>query len=260
MKKEWETMINLKDYNITVFGDSVPAGIVYEKNKLRRLNKSCVDLVGKYFGIKITNISKFGQTWSRLDEKGIVENYIKNTDKSKNNVAVFFMGGNDSDYEWKDVASSPLEYHPEKTPVSEFKLTLGKTIKALQTHGVKVLFCDLTPVVSSRYVNNVISKLADRQSIMKFLHNDIENVYRHQDLYNSFITQYAELNNCETFSVRNNFLKNKHYEKFMCVDGIHPNKAGHKLIAKSVIRQIKQHLKTKHQTKLELSAPIKQAI
>ncbi len=253
-------MINLKDYNITVFGDSVPAGIVYEKNKLRRLNKSCVDLVCKHFGIKVTNISKFGQTWSRLIDKGVVKKYIETTPKQNNNVVVFFMGGNDSDYEWKDVATSPLEYHPEKTPVSDFKSTLGKTIKELQANGIKVLFCDLTPVVSARYVDNVISKLADKKEVMKFLHNDIENVYRHQALYSSFITQYAELNKCGLISVRDAFLRNKHYEKFMCIDGIHPNKAGHKLIAKSIIKQIQARLKTKKQPEINLSPLCKQAI
>jgi len=238
-------MINLKDYNITLFGDSVPAGIVYEKNKLCRLQKSCVDRVCKHFGIKVNNISKYGQTWTRLLDKGLIKNYISKASSSKNNVAVFFMGGNDSDYEWPNVAQSPLTYHPEKTPIDEFRGILGQTIKELQANNIKVLFCDLTPVASKKYVDTVISKLADKDKVMEFLHNDIDNVFRHQALYNSFITQYAELNKCTMISVREHFLRNKNYEKFLCSDGIHPNKAGHKLIAKAVIKQISQHLKDK---------------
>jgi len=248
-------MINLKNYNITLFGDSVPAGIVYEKNKLHRLQKSCVDLVCKHFGIKVTNISKYGQTWTRLIEKGMIENYINKAKKSENNVAVFFMGGNDSDYEWTKVAESPLTYHPEKTPIDNFKVMLGSTIKELQANDIKVMFCDLTPVVSNQYVDTVISKLADKTKVMEFLHNDIDNVFRHQALYSSFITQYAELNKCTMINVREHFLKNKNYGKYLCSDGIHPNKAGHKLIAKAAIKQITQKLKTqKAKNEIKLSS------
>ena len=86
-------MIDFTKLNITVFGDSVPAGIVFEKDKLQKLPMSCVDIVAKRLHIKnMSNISKYGQTWSRLLQKGVVDDYIQHLDTNTNNVAVFFMG------------------------------------------------------------------------------------------------------------------------------------------------------------------------
>lgn len=238
-------MEKLKHCKITIFGDSIPKGIVYENNELKRLPKNAVILVAKHFDIQIDNLSFYGQTLKRLNQKGTIDKYLENTKVGENNIAVISLGGNDSDYNWKVVANSPHENHLPNTPPKEFETMLDQTIKKLQQKNIKVILTNIPPIDSKRYFENVIARQADKDKVLEFLQGDIENIYRHQELYSMIITRCATKNNCRLLDIRGEFLWDRKYLEKFCIDGVHPNEMGHEIIAKSIIEQLGKEKSTK---------------
>lgn len=231
-------MEKLKHCKVTIFGDSIPKGIVYENNELKRLPENAVILVAKHFDIQIDNLSFYGQTLKRLNQKGTIDKYLENTKVGENNIAVISLGGNDSDYNWKVVANSPKENHLPNTPPKEFEAMLDQTIKKLQQKNIKVILTNIPPIDSKRYFENVIARQADKGKVLEFLQGDIENIYRHQELYSMIITRCATKNNCRLLDIRGEFLWDRKYLEKFCIDGVHPNEMGHEIIAKSIIEQL----------------------
>ena len=56
-------------------------------------------------------------------------------------------------------------------------------------------------------------------------------------MYSTEIHKIAEEENVSLIDIRSIFLKMKNYADYLCVDGIHPNAAGHRLIADYLIEQ-----------------------
>ena len=237
-------MEKLKHCKITIFGDSIAKGIVYENNQLKRLPENAVILVAKHFDIQIDNLSFYGQTLKRLNQKGTIDKYLEKVDNSENNIAVISLGGNDSDYNWKFVANSPKENHLPNTPPKEFELMLDETIQKLQQKNVKVILTNIPPIDSKRYFENVIARQADKGKVLEFLQGDIENIYRHQEFYSMIITRCATKNNCRLLDIRGEFLWDRKYLDKFCIDGVHPNGMGHEIIAKSIIEQLEKEKST----------------
>ena len=67
-------------------------------------------------------------------------------------------------------------------------------------------------------------------------------IYYWQEQYSKKVAEVAKENDVELIDVREAFLKEKEYSKFLCIDGIHPNKEGHKLIAKKVMDYFNNNL------------------
>ncbi len=223
---------------ITIFGDSIPKGVVYENKQLKKLDRTAVDMIASHYAIEISNLSSYGQTLTRLVEKNMIEDYISSLDHNFKNIAVISIGGNDSDYNWKEVAMSPHIAHMPKTPPKDFKKLLSTIIKKLKSANVKVILTNIPPVCSKNYFDNVISTTADSAKVLEFLQGDIDNIYRHQELYNLIITDCAKENRCKLLDIRQHFLWDTKYLSSFCEDGIHPNKTGHEKIAQTIIEQL----------------------
>lgn len=227
-----------KRCKITILGDSISKGIFSENNQLKKMPNNAVHLVAQHYGVDINNVSCYGQTLSRLNDKGYLDDYLKNLNKKDTNVAVISLGGNDSDYDWKEVAKSPNDLHLPKTPPKEFEKLLNDTIARLKKQKVRVFLTNIPPVDSKRYFEYFICKQADKDSVLEFLKGDIENIYRHQELYNNIISRCAVKNQCIMLDIRSKLLSKVNYLDFMSEDGIHPNETGQQKIAQSVIEQL----------------------
>lgn len=225
------------DKRVVVFGDSIAKGIIYENNKLQKLDDNAVSLIAKEFGYEITNLAKYGLSLKKLNEKNVIENYLKET-QILPEYAVICIGGNDADYNWKEVATSPFAIHKPVTPVEEFSILLNKSIAMLQTVGVKVILTTIPPVNSDRYFKNVICKIADGQKVLQFFDGDVTNISRHQEAYNYAIIGSAIANGCPIIDLRTGFLLDKNYLSNYCIDGIHPNAHGHKFMASQAVKSL----------------------
>jgi len=231
----------MQNLNITLIGDSIAKGITTVNSKLGKVENCASKLIENYLGTKINNLSVYGQTIKRVQEKQIIENYIENLNPNDRNVVVFSIGGNDSDYNWNEIALSPLVYHDPKTTENEFVDILTKMIKELKKHGVEVWLTGLPPIHSERYFNNVISKVAEKTEISKFFNGDITNIQRHQEIYNFLNYKIAVENDCKFLDIRSIFLRKRDFLSDFCLDGVHPNEQGHQEIAKDIIRQLDEY-------------------
>ena len=223
---------------ITLFGDSIPKGYTTKGGRIEKVDKDAVSLLEEKYGFRIENRSAYGQTLHKIYERRMVERYIKDTRGEKDRTAVFCIGGNDSDYDWKAVAAAPKAFHESKTPLSVFEKELDELIKKLKADGVQVLLTTLTPVDSKRYFERVISNVADGEKVLEFLSGDITNINRHQECYNLAVIGAAMKNDCKIIDIRSDFLMQTDYLVKYSDDGIHPNAGGHRVIAKSVMKFI----------------------
>ena len=231
-------MGNIKNKNITIFGDSISKGVLINDGKIEKVEKNAVNIIEEHYDININNKSVFGQTLKRVYDKKLIGEYLNNLDESKQNVLVISLGGNDSDYNWDQVASDPQNEHYSKTPLNEFTRILEETIIKVKQNNVKLILTNLFPIDSKRYFDNIISKKNDCKSILQFLNNDITNLSRHQEVYNDVIMNLGNKYSIPILDIRSVFLLNTHFLLNLSLDGIHPNANGQIEIAKVLIEQI----------------------
>jgi lysophospholipase L1-like esterase len=224
-----------------VFGDSVAKGIVTVKGKIETIKDNAVKLVSNYFGQEIDNISLYGQTLKRIYDKKIVDKYLDSVNQSEQVYAVFSLGGNDSDYDWKKVSENPYIAHSPKTPLEDFERMLIETIDKLTNRGVTVVLTTIIPLDSQSYFDNVISKMGDPEKMMIFLENDVENISRHQEMYSQAILRCAMKTGCTVLDIRKKMSFLEDANAYMCTDGVHPNEKGYHYLAESTIQEINQY-------------------
>ncbi len=240
-KKEGKRVIIMQtEKKIAVFGDSISKGIIYENEKIKKLDDGVVNLIAADYGYEIHNYSQYGQSLKKFCEKGAVERFLSQIEGKSENYAVFCFGGNDADYNWRQVVTDPQFDHQANTPLPEFKMLLEEKVSELQDGGVKVVLTTIPPVDSQRYFDNVISKIVDGDKVLEFFNGDITNISRHQEAYNYAIIGVATAHGCPIIDLRTGFLLDRNYLKNYCVDGIHPNSHGHKFMAEQVVRSLAQ--------------------
>lgn len=223
-----------------VFGDSIAKGIVTYQGKIDTIEDNAVKLISNYYNQTIDNISFYGQTVKRIYEKKLVDKYLETIDFQDELFAVFALGGNDSDYDWKKVAENPYGHHESKTSIKDFEFMLVKMIEKLKSKGITVILTTIIPLDSQSYFDNVISKMGNPEQIMIFLKHDVKNISRHQEAYSLAILRCAIKTQCFVLDVRSKMLLSGDANQYMCTDGVHPNEKGYKYIAESMIQEINQ--------------------
>ena len=219
---------------VTILGDSVGKGIYTDNGKLEVLPQNPAKVTADKFGIKIDNRSKYGQTLSRLTARGEENALLTAGGNDERKIAVIELGGNDADFDWKTVAESPEIDHSPKTDPVLFGELYRNLILKLRAAGIDPIACTILPVLSERYFDNVISRVADGERVMRFLGGDVNTIQRHQEVYNSTIISVARELGVPVIDIRTPFLWSRDAASLMCRDGVHPSEKGSALIAATV--------------------------
>jgi len=220
--------------NICILGDSVAKGIIYDevKGKYTFAKDNFYGIISKDKNLSVKNYAKFGCTV----KKGI-EILNKKFDSLENyKYTVLEFGGNDCDFIWPEIASSPNENHLSKVPTEKFISYYEDMINKIKELGSTPIILTLPPIDSIRFFNWVSNGL-NKNNIMNFLGNDVEYIYRWHESYNNAIIKLAEKTNTPFIDIRNEFLSTMDYKAYLCIDGIHPNEKGHKLIANAILKK-----------------------
>ena len=127
--------------DISVFGDSVLKGVIYENNAYKvsknRFSNICEDILG----ISIENKAKFGSTINI--GKNIIAKNIDLIKETNSKYVVMEFGGNDCDYNWVEISKNPDKKHFPKSTITEFIEIYSNLIKELKKLGKQpVLFSD----------------------------------------------------------------------------------------------------------------------
>ena len=101
-----------------VFGDSVLKGVIYENNIYKvsqnRFSNICEDILG----VSIENKAKFGSTINI--GKNIIFKNIELIKETKSRYVVMEFGGNDCDYNWREISENPDKEHYSKSSITQF--------------------------------------------------------------------------------------------------------------------------------------------
>lgn len=221
-------MVIKEKYNCMLLGDSISKGVIYDDEKKRyvTLKDNYTSLIEGKINLNIYNASRFGNTIT----KGI-ERLDNDVVKIHPDIVVIEFGGNDCDFNWDEVASSPDENHNPNTDFDIFKNSLHNLIDCLRKEGMFPVVFSIPPIDSDRYFD-WISKNDEKKAtgILKWLGTK-NKIYWWQERYNSAIIEASVETNTPWVDIRSAFLQQPDYRTLLCSDGIHPNPDGHKVIA-----------------------------
>lgn len=218
---------------ITIIGDSLAKGIVYDAAEKRhvQLTDNAVALIARDYGVTINNRSVFGLTLKKAIERDMAGNLVKKYSvPGHRHFVVVALGGNDSDFNWGEIAEKPFDTHWSNSTMQEFSLLLKNMIDRIRELGATPVFFSIPPLDAVQYYFH-ISERVDGRKVLEWLHGDINNIYRYQESFNLAIVKTALENRCILLDVRSVMLQDINYKNYLCVDGIHLNEAGHRFIA-----------------------------
>jgi len=223
--------------NICVFGDSITKGVVFDdvKNKYTFLKDSFVNLVQAETSVEIKNFAKFGSTTVKGSE------IMKKHEDSIGDYDYTFLefGGNDCDFLWSEIAEDPGLNHQSLVPIDQFRQIYISMIAKVRACGSHPVMLTLPPLVSERFFSWV-SRGLDQNNIMKFLGGDAEYIYRWHEQYDLMVREIAAEQNVPLLDIRSAVLSQPDYQSLVCIDGMHPNCRGHRVIADFLAKAVKE--------------------
>ena len=211
--------------NLYIFGDSILRGVIWDEAAGRYRFSKALDMSSACAPLQVMNRAKFGCTI----DKGI--SIVRDTLKRKESMkyAIVEYGGNDCDFDWQNVSDRPDIPHIPNTELSRFKLLYMDTVRALMDRGIRPILMTLPPLDASRYLSWITRSGPSRERIMQFL-GDTQRIYRFQELYSNAVADVAKTMKCTLVDVRSAFLQSWDFTTLICLDGIHPNEDGQRVI------------------------------
>lgn len=219
--------------NVLVWGDSILKGVVFDETRRRYMplrEQNCLSLAAKQLGTKVDNHAHFGMT----SQKGIqiVETGLKDLGGDFD-LALIGFGGNDIDFDWKAISQTPDEEHLPNTPPELFEENVVRIIQAHEQANIRPALMTLPPIDAGRYFEWISNGL-NGKNILKWL-GSVDVIYQSHQMYDKIVRAVAKRMGCILVDVRQAFEREADVSSLICVDGIHPNRAGHRLMAETFI-------------------------
>ncbi len=213
---------------IHIWGDSILKGVVFDelKNRYLILKENCVRQLAEHSLLPIENHARMGMT----APEALVE--LENCGMQRGDIALIEFGGNDCDLDWPLVAADPNADIAPRTTLEQFAASLTEWVRRLRTLGVQPLLVVPPPLHAQRYFDWVTRNLS-REAVLEFL-GDVQRIYRWQERYALAVCDVASALACPIINLRDAFIDRKHYERLLCIDGIHPNAEGHAVMLQTL--------------------------
>ena len=221
--------------NITLYGDSILKGVLLEEGKYK-MNRSWEQRLAAEHGVVIRNRARFGCTIGKalgLIEKDCAAHW------PEGELALLEFGGNDCDFNWKEVSADPEKEHFPMSRIEDFVETYTNIIREIKSLGKIPVLLSLPPIDSNRYFNQ-ISKGLSAENILKWMEGNRQFITNWHERYNIEIFKLAIAEEVPVIDITSVFLEHKNYSHYLCEDGIHPNEKGQKLIAEAIKAHVKR--------------------
>src|SRR5574344_142702 len=205
---------------IIVFGDSVLKGVILENGKYKILKESFVNICEEKLKIKINNKAKLGSTI--LDGKKIIENNMEIIKETSNKYVILEFGGNDCDFNWKQISENPLDGTDPNVTISNFVKYYTEIIDEIKKIGKIPVLLSLPPIDSNSFFNTRVKGL-NLDNILKWMESNKQCITNWHERYNIEVFKIAINNKVPIIDITSRFLEYKNYDMFLCDDGIHPN-------------------------------------
>ena len=221
---------------IGIWGDSVAKGVVLdaERGRYVLLRENFTVGAGMRLGVSFENRAKFGCT--AVQGREILRRSLPTDPFCE--VAVLEFGGNDCDFDWREVASAPEAEHCPKTSLPEFLSAYRDMVSLLRARGTEVFLMTLPPLDAGRYFGWIVRGGLSAKNILRWL-GDVQTIYRWHERYNLAVWELSRETGCAVIDIRRAFLERRDYRSLLCEDGIHPNEAGHAVIESVLVAFVK---------------------
>ncbi|MDR2767519.1 MAG: SGNH/GDSL hydrolase family protein [Treponema sp.] len=218
---------------IAIFGDSILRGIQVD-SKSRRYhvdNHIDIDLLCRRHSLEVNNYSIFGCTVKKGGE--MLQKRLDNGNVY--DMVLLEYGGNDCDFNWKEIAENPDAEHSPHMPLESFYAVYHGIIRTLKEKFIKPVLATLPPLEPQRFFDWFCGGL-NRENVLKWLGGSITTIYRFQESYSRMVEKIAAETGSRLIDLRGAFLKFRRIDAFLCEDGIHPNTEGQKIITGALLR------------------------
>jgi len=226
---------SLKGKEIICLGDSILKGIVNENYHFSVTKNSFANICARQLGVELINSSKMGSTIT----KGIsIFDFNEEKYKEKSgSYIVFEFGGNDCDFPWSEIGKNPKAPHWSNTNINYFHVKYVELINRAKSIGLKPVLLTLPPIDINKYFE-YFSGGSNRDNILEWLEGDKLFVNTWHEMYNLEVFKIAAECGLPLIDITSCFYKIKNHTQLICIDGLHPTEAGHKLIADSILEQL----------------------
>ena len=82
----------------------------------------------------------------------------------------------------------------------------------------------------------------ERNNVLGWLNGCVENITRWHEMYNLELFKLSALLRTPIIDITTPFLAQRSFRDLFCEDGIHPNAAGHRLIADTICKYAKNYI------------------
>ncbi len=220
---------------VSLMGDEILKGVVQDEKtgRYRILRENFAAICQERLNIRLHNLSKLGSTVAHC------KRYFKRYRKSiQNSPYIFFLfGDNDCNFNWDAISRHPLQAHNPACTLDAFREKYSALIMEAKREGTMPVLLSLPPVIPERFFRT-IGSLYDKAKIRQWLNADLGYIRQWQQMYNLEIFKIGVRLNVPVFDITTPFLQQRIPGDFVCADGVHPNAAGHRLIADSICGHI----------------------
>ena len=223
---------------IVALGDSITKGVILGDDNNYSISEGCfVELIRREMGCDIENYGRFGCTISYGHQ--LLDRHAEEIAEAEYTVIEY--GGNDCDFYWKRIALNPSGDHYPKTSLDDFRASLIRLIERVRALGSKPILLSLPPIASDSYFDHFSRGMTSeqRENVLNWMGGEVEAIARWHESYNNVLFEVAEQTATPIIDITHPFTTHADdWRSLICPDGIHPNSAGHRLIASSILSAV----------------------
>ena len=226
---------------LVALGDSIIKGVLVqsegERSRYSLADKSIVECCAEKLGGESLNLGKMGCTIEAGER--ILNRYLDKMSGAQ--YVLLEYGGNDSDYNWQEIAESPEKEHFPRTRLEVFEQVYERVINKIKEMGAIPLVLSLPPMDAERYFAFFSQKWEDgfRANVMRWLGGSTNTIMSGHELYNLATMRIAQRTGAQWIDVTSGLLKGHNFRAYLCDDGIHPNERGQRMIAEAVLQSLR---------------------
>ncbi|MBR2486912.1 MAG: SGNH/GDSL hydrolase family protein [Paludibacteraceae bacterium] len=226
---------------LVALGDSIIKGVLVqsegERSRYSLADKSIVECCAEKLGGESLNLGKMGCTIEAGER--ILDRYLDKMSGAR--YVLLEYGGNDSDYNWQEIAEAPEKEHFPRTRLEVFEEVYERVVRKIKQMGAIPLVLSLPPMDAERYFAFFSQKWEDgfRANVMRWLGGSTNTIMSGHELYNLATMRVAQHAGAQWIDVTSGLLKDHNFRAYLCDDGIHPNERGQRMIAEAVLSAIK---------------------
>ncbi len=215
---------------IYVFGDSIAQGVIVNGEGRFQLSRRGSAELLQEAGYPIINYAMDGYTI----RQGLASFRKKRLKPGA--LCVIEFGANDCELNWDAISADPGHFYDGRTPHDEFPGEVDRFILEARERGMEPVLMTPPPLMSCRYYR-WICRGRNAENLLRYFHGDPEGLSRWEERYVSVLREKARQHGCRLLDLRDWMVREGDYPDFMCMDGSHPNEAGHAVIARRVMER-----------------------